>query len=682
QLIRDDPNFMAGVQNASRLDRVAASVAALHDSLAAIREKADVRYAVFDQTVHGVTGQPSPPQAPGAAVSKRDNSVVAAGTDLTAVFDALLRERQQQPFAAVILLSDAAHNQSAGRNPREVAATLTDTPTYVVPIGNTRHVRDVRLQSVFAPTVAMRNDDIIIEASLQAFECEGEVCVVRLLQDGKAVDQREVVLDSGFASRTVRFERQVPTLGTEHFRIAIEPLERELSAENNDRDFEVNVTRSDIKILLADEFPRWEYRYLTQLFRRDDKIQCDELLFRPRVIATGRREASKSFPVTVDDWDQYDVVLLGDVPSEHLPVAAQESLVTYLAQRGGTLVMIAGHDAMPHAYQNQPLAEILPVAPVDGTAAAGASGFEFRIAAEGRAHPALMIGETEEENAVAWDLVNRHLSLPTISPWRRPLAAARTLIAAAPHGSTKADDETSSAFLCWQPVGRGRIVYLAGPDTYRLRFLRGDRLHYRFWGQLLRWAIAADLAAGSKYVRVRTDKSRYETREAIQVTVRLANAAGEPLVAADVSARMTSDNDARTVPLVLDPQVPGEYRAEVSSLPAGQYRIEPVGAAVDSLQRENQQEPAFADLTVHEELSTELTETRCDRALAQQIADITGGQVVPPTAISEVLALTNLEPIVSTKVEQRPLWVQWKYLWIVFGCLQLEWIVRKRLGLS
>jgi hypothetical protein len=344
--------------------------------------------------------------------------------------------------------------------------------------------------------------------------------------------------------------------------------------------------------------------------------------------------------------------------------------------------MIAGQAAMPHAYQNQPLAEILPVAPVDGAAAAGATGFEFRISVEGRAHPALMIGETEEENAVAWDLVNRNLPLSDVSQWRRPLAAARTLIAAAPRNSTKADDERTSAFLCWQPVGRGRIVYLAGPDSYRLRFLRGDRLHYRFWGQLLRWAIAADLAAGSKYVRVRTDKSRYESREAIQVTVRLANADGEPVVAADVSARMTCGNDTRTVPLVADPQAPGEYRAEVSSLPPGEYRIEPVGAAVESLQRENQQEPAFADLTVYEELSTELTETRCDRALAQQIADMTGGQVVPPTAISEILALTNLEPVVSTKIEQRPLWVQWKYLWIVFGCLQLEWIVRKRLGLS
>ena len=46
------------------------------------------------------------------------------------------------------------------------------------------------------------------------------------------------------------------------------------------------------------------------------------------------------------------------------------------------------------------------------------------------------------------------------------------------------------------------------------------------------------------------------------------------------------------------------------------------------------------------------------------------------------LALTNLEPIVAEKTETLPLWVQWKFLWIVFGCLFTEWSIRKYLGLS
>ena len=56
--------------------------------------------------------------------------------------------------------------------------------------------------------------------------------------------------------------------------------------------------------------------------------------------------------------------------------------------------------------------------------------------------------------------------------------------------------------------------------------------------------------------------------------------------------------------------------------------------------------------------------------------------MIPPTAIEEVLALTDLEPIVSEQTERRALWVQWKFLWLVFACLQIEWLIRKWNGLS
>lgn len=677
--------LLSTVQNASRLSRVSDSVKTLEKgSLSDLHEKADIRFSTFDQSMLWLSGPPvAGTGSIESAKSAREAPMMTSNTDLSSLFAALQQEAARQPFAAVVLLSDMAHNQPGDQNPRDAARALSGTPVYVVPIGNTQHVRDVQLRSVFAPTVAMRNDDIVIEASIQAFHCEDELCIVQLIQDGKSIDQREILLDSGLATRTVRFERRVATLGTEQFRVSVVPIEGELTADNNDRDFEINVTRNDIKILLADEFPRWEYRYLTQLFRRDSKVECDELLFHPRMIATGRREESKSVPQTVDEWDYYDVVMLGDLATDHLPVASQESLVKYLQDRGGTLVMIAGSDSMPHAYNLMPLSQILPVEPSDQNVVSINGDFDFRITAEGTDHPALMIGETEEENRVAWNLVNHYSRLPSVSAWNRPKAAARTLIAAVTRNSSDpAAEEKSRAFLCWQQVGRGRIVYLSAPETFRLRFLRGDRLHYRFWGQLVRWAIAADLAAGSKFVRVRTDKSRYNTREAVQVTVRLADARGEPVTTDGVSARITGGDDARTISLSADLAAPGEYRGEVRSLSPGEYQIEPIGTAVEQLLRDNSQQPSMASLSVQQEVPSELTETRCDRALAQQIAEITGGQVVPPTAIDEILKLTNLDPIVSETIQQRPLWVQWKYLWIVFGCLQGEWIVRRRLGLS
>ncbi len=687
-LVQEQQATLSALSQATRLGHASAFLSSVAQRvLEPLRAEADVRYSVFDQTLMPLHDQAAPlaeMKQWGSRQWSEDDST-GLTTNVAAVLEELQRARAQQPLAAVIMTTDMIHNAAAGLQPRELAAALAGTPVYIVPIGNTQHVRDVVLQAVTAPHIAMRNDDVVIEATLQAFDCAGESCIVELLQAGEVLERRQVDFDSEVATRTVRFETRVVEVGVHPYQVAVTPLEGELTDENNFEPFEVNVTRSEIKILLADEMPRWEHRYLSQLFRRAAKIECDELLFRPRMIATGKREATKTFPVTVDEWDQYDVVILGDVAAEHLPVASQESLVEYLRERGGTLVLIAGHESMPQAFERQPLHEILPVQPLP-PGLPPVHEFSFYVTERGRDHNALMIAENAEATRLAWDFVNRNAPLHSLSNYRLPLPTARTLIGAVPRSSGDSEAAAQqSAFLCWQPVKRGRVVYFSGGETYRLRFLRGDRLHYRLWGQLLRWAIASDLAAGSQRVRIRSDKSQYKRTETVQVVVRLADEQGLPVLDAAVEAVATRADEQRVViPLVADEEIPGQYRGQLARPEPGVYRLEPRGADVERLlQGQEQLTDASASFTVRADVPSELLDTRADLALAQQIADATGGQVLPPTAVEEVLSLTNLAPqVVEKKMEKQPLWVQWKLLWIVFGCLQAEWIVRKWKGLS
>ena len=688
QLAQGKTKVLATLRSKPRLARTADFLETLNaEVLTAIKDTADVRMCSFDNSMTRLANQNQPAEEINALIPRPnevDESAVSnSWTDISAVLEQLNRERVEQPLAAAFLFTDVSHNQRGVANPRDVAAELQGTPIYVVPIGNTEHVRDVMIQSVFVPNVAMRNDDIVIEATIQAYDCAGESCVVRLLQDGEEIDSRLVEIDSGFASRPVRFERKMAEIGTQQFQISVEPLEDELTDRNNVDDFEVNVTRAETKLLLADELPRWEYRYLAQLFRRDPNVECDELLFQPRLIATGRRKESGTFPTTVDEWDQYDVVILGDLPPSHLSDASQASLTEYLKERGGTVFLIAGTEMMPHAFVDHPLEDILPVSPVpDAQRMSDENGYAFHVTEEGLQQDALMIGENEESTRIAWNFINQVSPIYQLSPWRQPRAAAHTLISAIPRGTLDVEFAArQNALLCWQPIGRGMAVYLSAPDTWRLRLLRGDRLHYKFWGQLLRWAIASDLSAGSEAIRIKSDKSRYSTDETIQVAVRLTDPDGNPVVADDVQAVARSTEE-KTIPLVSDPEIPGQYVGEARGLPPGEYSLEVVGETVEQLLQQSEQEATPASFSVQADLPVELLDTRCDRALAQQIADITGGQVIPPTAVEEVLNLTNLEPEVTERMEAKPLWLEWKYLWLVFGCLQTEWIIRKWKGLS
>ncbi|MCA8986763.1 MAG: hypothetical protein KDA78_03935 [Planctomycetaceae bacterium] len=673
EIPENQPQLSRSEHARSVLEQLQASV------LERLREQVDFRFVTFEKQIQQQSGNLPPAQSTQQKNPTERLEDQESSTNLSGVLDELLRTSEGPGPAALFLISDVAHNQPETEPPGEVVLRSGSLPIYVVPIGNTNRVRDLAIQAVSAPQVAMRNDDIVIEVKLEGYEFAGQKCLVELLQQGQALDFREVALESDFVSRVVRFERLLPEVGKQTFQIAVRPLPDEATEENNYAEFDVNVTRSDLKILLADSLPRWEYRYLTQLFRRDAKVECDELLFHPRLIATGRRAESQALPETVEDWDQYDVVILGDLAPEQFSRAAQLSLQEYLQQRGGTLIVIAGQNAMPDRFVREPFMEWLPVTRRDSSTSLQ-SDYAFQLTREGQDHAALMIGESKEQTALAWEFVNQFAPLHDLSEWRVPKPSAETLISAVSRQdpSLKGNE---SAFLTWQPLGRGRVIYLAGPETYRLRFLRGDSLHYRFWGQLMRWAIASEMGVGTEFVRISTEKTRYSPQETVHVTVQFQSEEGTPIQDDMLSLKISSRSLERSVPLVQREGIPGEYRAEILPLPAGVYRIEPQGDAITPLIALDEAD-AQASFTVLADRPLEMADTRLNLGLATQLAEVSQGLVIPPTAMGTILQLLDLNPLETEKTLRVPLWQRWFYLWIIVISLTLEWSYRKWYGLS
>ena len=56
--------------------------------------------------------------------------------------------------------------------------------------------------------------------------------------------------------------------------------------------------------------------------------------------------------------------------------------------------------------------------------------------------------------------------------------------------------------------------------------------------------------------------------------------------------------------------------------------------------------------------------------------------MIPPTALREAVELTDLSPTISATTTRVPLWDRWLFLWIIVGCLTIEWATRKLTGLS
>ena len=625
----------------------------------------------------------SPSMAPGSDDNNGEGSAPRA-TNVSAVLEQLAQDRSSQATRMAIIWTDGRHNDLEAAVPQEVAAGLAGLPVFFVSIGNSAPLRDVVVHRVEAPTAVAEKDTAVIDVIVTGFETDGEASDVVLRREGTEIERKSIEFSGDRSDARIRFTVPADKLGRNEYVVGVEPLNDEVNAANNYMPVAFDVVREHIRVLLADSSSRWEFRYLSQLFRRDTHVECDELLFFPRVNGTGRLAERPELPRDVASWAGYDVVILGDLDVEQLPAASQKSLDEYVRLRGGNLIVIAGRDAMPGKFSGQFL-ELLPVELSGQTDPP--EGYGLRLTDEGRSFSALLIDDSESTSRQAWQQIYARQPVHWLSEYSRPKSTARTLIRAVAESAAEVSndqpDASAPAFLCWQRAGAGRVVYISAPVTYVLRLLEGDRMHHRFWGQMLRWITAAGAGAGTDMVRLQADRMRYAAGEPVEVTVWLKDKTGQPLggQSIQIEAR-TFEDSVVTADMTADVDVAGRYFAVLPELPAGAYNLTVRGAVIDQLMSSDPNtELAQATISVRAADHVEMMNTQCNRPLLEQIARMTGGQVIPPTAVSELLHLISFSPEVSEKTERTPLWNRWSNVLILLGCLFTEWIVRKAKGL-
>jgi hypothetical protein len=607
-------------------------------------------------------------------IANEDDSMF---TDISAALNQAAQDSVSQLVEAFFLLTDGGHN--TGGDPLKVASALTESKVYIVPIGNTKLLRDVMLHHVQGPRSVFKNDLIIIEALIDAHGCQNEEIVVELMQNDSILDSREITVTADTYVQHISFEQKAETLGVQEFHLRVKELPDEHLHDNNQAQLSVEVAEDKIRVLLADHLPRWEFRYLRNLFKRDDHIEFEEVLFEPMSADFRYRTKRPEFPDNLDKWTQYRIVILGDIGTSQLTVAQQDLLERYVSERGGTLILIAGQEAMPSAYINQPLGRLLPVEVSDYKASAE-TGFKLYMTGEGTNTPVTRLTDDPLTNDRLWRSL---LPIYNLSDYAKPKPTSHILIAAAPADWDERQDN-STAFLCWQKYGRGRVVYFSAPVTYRFRFRHGDRHHHTFWGQLLRWVVAREISGGSKTVRLLTDKMQYQNKEEVRITVRLNQLEGQEVSGADcrIVARQDDKLIART-DLLEDEDIPGVYMGTLKDLPVGTITIEVAGVEVQELLAgEQYNEPVETTIVMEPDMSLEMRNTRCNLPLLTQIAESSGGMVIQPTSLAEAMSQLDLSPVVTETVNQRPLWNKPLFLLIFLACLSLEWIVRKLTGMA
>jgi uncharacterized membrane protein len=581
-----------------------------------------------------------------------------------------------QSRSAAILFTDGRHN--AQGSPVDAAKRLMDAgvPLYCIGVGSSVRPADLAISDVEAPGTVFFEDRVSGWITIKDDITPGQPFEVDITSAGKTLWKKSMTT-SQQGPLKVPFDFEIKglvsaSLANSHARHSVVPLAckasvtvlpQEHEPRNNTSDFLVRATTVKRRLLLLDGRPRWETRYIRNLYERDPQWTVNCLLVdAPGAPPMQRGTVPGSFPSEATLLDEYDMVILGDLANGILSDAELTWLCNFVTKRGGGLLLLDGQRHELAGYAQTPLSELLPVAfPQNGRGDSEAVAEALLLTDSGRRTAALKLDADAQNPDETWS----GLPAPRRLSRAIPLPGSDVLIEA----------QTSSGrlpALVTRRQGAGNVAYMAFDESWRWRTGVAGKFQERFWSQLVNSIADPVFASSNDEISLDTDAFRYAPGATALIRARTKKSRPEDAIKGSV---WRNGVKVGSLDLVADPSRKGVFTGKTAPLEAGVYDFgldEARGAS-------------GADLKIRFEVQSEekgeLAELTLDETLLNQMADASHGHYLREENAKALFEL--LHPLETGQVVtwETPLAQGYPWFCVVILLLSIEWMLRKRVGL-
>ncbi len=623
----------------------------------------------------------------------RDLDELSARGPRTQIGDALdlhLGSTGTNNLDAVLLVSDGRSN--AGVDPIEAARKyrLADLPIFTIGVGDPNPPRNVRIVGPPGPRDALRKEEVVFDVTVSSEGLEGRPVTVTMsgARDGGAylpLTSSSATLVADGAPARVRLYHAFDDAGDWTLKFEVSSFPEETTREDNVDVRFLRVDDQKIRVLYLEEAARWEYRYMrSALIRVDPSIEAQVLLFdASRDFVQEHSESLpplKSLPRTRDELFRYHVVLIGDVPPERIGATEEQrtewlDLLVEFVEFGGGVGVQFGEQWMPNAYRGTPLEHLLPVVLEDPAELVSlrldrTSGFVPRLENPTRPHDIVSLLRDPEANARLWrEGIDR---MYVYYPVQQARAGADVLL-------RHPTDENRYGKRVLAATGlypKGRTMFLATDEMWRLRNPYGERYYDSFWRNVVRDLAQGRLRRKDDRVDLRLDKVVVETGEQVRVTISVRDERFQPSVAPEQAIflrKADGEPERRTLQPLL---------GDIGTFQGAFTMDEPGSFSVMAFEGDNPAGKVIAREDVLVKIpDREMAQSSQDQRTLQEIANESKGGRYLFLADADRLAAEFESRKPFQKEVDRSTRTAWDTMWTLGGILLLlgiEWIVRKR----
>jgi hypothetical protein len=580
----------------------------------------------------------------------------------------------------VVLLSDGIVTRGPGLLDVVPLANEQAVPLVTVGFGSDAPAVDVAIDEVLADASALLGDTVEVRGIVRTMGTEQQRVVVRLIdQETDAVYDTEVV-EGSKAERfeALRFSFVADQEKQYELAVVAEPLEGEAEPSNNRRSLSVEVRDEPLRVLLVQDRPSYEFRFLKHLLERTTvqssgvsaglNDEAKRLVDLTAVLQSGDpayadqdRSAVRLPPVGIERLAGFDVVVLSDAAVPLLGAVFLEQLATVVREQGVGLIVIAGPHHLPEELAETALDPLLPIDPrqVIGPRLPVLQPRRMALTPLGRQTAALRL---EENGTGELPSIYGHWQAEALRP------AARVLMETP---ETDAAVRNAAPLLVSQLVGAGEVWVQLTDQTYRLQPFDGrGELYRRYWLQILRRLARGKRRSQGSLATLDVVGDRFPAGTPIPVRARVPRGSGKAAGDGQVTIDVRGSEEERQV--VLRPSGSDLFRGVIPPLAAGSYRAVVVDPPLDG--------GPLRDRFTVEATPPEWSRLRSELETLQQLAAETGGRYLSSQEAIAGLeaALPRPESVGRRPLPPQPLWNHPLTVALLIGLVCGEWILRRR----
>ncbi len=555
-------------------------------------------------------------------------------TDMAGIFTSLDVLYSNRNVGAVIIASDGIYNR--GQNPVFKASGLM-FPIYTIAMGDTVPQRDLLINQLRHNRITYLNNIFPLEITVEARQAAGQRTRVRVFHEGQVVYEQPIVINSDNYFETITAELIAEEVGIKRYRVELDAIEEEITLENNQRDFFIEVIDSRQKVLILSAGPHPDVGALKQALDDNENYEAEVFL--------------------IDDFNQdirdFDILVFHQLPS---PRANLARIVSQANQAGIPQLYILGAQSNISAFNRLQTGVQVNIRSAGFTDSRGVPASDFTL----------------------FQLTPETMELMPLFP---PLQAPFATFSLSPGTQVLAHQRigtvtTDYPLITLTQSGERKTGMIAGEGLWRWRlnnFARNNN-HEAFNELISRMIQFLSVAEDRSFFRITTESFLYENEPAI-FDAELYNPSYELVNTPDVEMIITNEEGVEFT--YLFGRTGNGYRLNAGVFPVGEYTY------LARTQLGAEEHTAEGIFTVSP-LNIENINTVANHQLLYQLAENTGGKMFFPyqldDLLDEIIARDDIRPVLYAQNQYEDIVnLRWIFFLLLF-LLTLEWFIRKYTG--